>query len=220
MAFQKTRVCWSSQMSLRWPVHSLLALSPGDAPEGWPPASQPSRAASVLFPSTDSQEEEEEEEGSLPVCRGAVLPCCPPRALVPASVQVHGEGRGSTCRELFLPFTICYVTKMAFQPQEKWILLHSGCPTVNHCVGAMQAAVWSMLVASSNSRGREWTAGLFPSDALAGMPCATVPPTGGRATGAHGLLPSPSAGSTQLIALQCQAAARGSTVSFLTRNLF
>lgn len=107
------------------------------------------------------------------MCQGAILSCCPPRALVPASVQVCGEGRGSTCRELFLPFTICYVTKMAFQPQGRWILVHSGCPTVNHCVGAMQAAVWSMLVASSNSTGREWTAGLFPSDVLAGMPRAT-----------------------------------------------
>lgn len=112
-------------------------------------------------------------EGSLPVCQGAVLPCCPPRALVPASVQVCGEGCGSTCRELFLPFTICYVTKMAFQLQGREILVHSGCSTVNHRVGAMQAAVWSMLVASSNSTGREWTAGLFPSDALAGMPRAT-----------------------------------------------
>ena len=114
---------------------------------------------------------------SLPVCHApcqcAVFPHCPPCPLVPASMQVCREEHGSTCRELFLPFTICNVTKMAFQPQGRQILVQSGCPAVNHCVRAMQAVVWSMLVASSNSTGREWTAGLFPSDALPRMLRAT-----------------------------------------------
>ena len=66
-------------------------------------------------------------------CQRTVLPHCPPCPLVPASMQVCGEEHGSTCRELFLPFTVCYVTKTAFQPQGRQILVQSGCPAVNHC---------------------------------------------------------------------------------------
>lgn len=58
----------------------------------------------------------------------------------------------------------------------RWIWAPWGCPAVNHCVKAMQAALmWSVLGVSSNRTGGEWTGqrGFFPQ-----MHCSGCHPWG------------------------------------------
>lgn len=107
----------------------FACTTPWGCSRGMAPRSQPWGASCVLFTWTDSQEEEALCQCAIPLCQRAF----PLHALVPASVQMCGEGHGNACRELCLPFTICYVTKMAFQPHGRWISVHLGCPAVNRC---------------------------------------------------------------------------------------
>lgn len=98
-----------------------------------------------------------------PLCQRDILPCCALCTHDMASLEVGRKGHGSIPRELFLPFTIVKWLKLLSSC--RWIWVPSGCPAVNHCVRAMQAALmWSVLGVSSNSTGGEWTGqrGFFP----------------------------------------------------------
>lgn len=185
------------------------ALSLGDAPEGWLPASRPWQAPCEVFTWSDSPEEEVGLcQCAVPLCQCDILPHCALCTRVPASLEVGRKGHGSVPREFFLPFTVVKWLKLLSSC--RWIWVPWGCPALNHCIRAMQAALmWSVLGVSSNSTAGEWTGqrGFFPWDVTHGEKY-------------HTCLPFPSAGSTQLIALPSQAAARGSAVSFLTRKLF
>lgn len=109
-------------------------------------------------------------DGFLGCCSLELADASVPCTLVPVPVPVCGEGQESIFRELFFTFTICYVTKMAFQPQGRRIWVHLICPTVNHCVSVAETAE---LAVSSEQQGWEQGAGLFSSK-LAGMQAAGV----------------------------------------------
>lgn len=162
-------------------------------------------------------------DGFLGCCSLELADASVPCTLVPVPVPVCGEGQESIFRELFFTFTICYVTKMAFQPQGRRIWVRSILPnskSLCQCGWDCRAGCFIRTAGLGAGSGAfllqiGWDAGSGSAVGTRLVPlcCCSIPKP----------LQLPSRQPQALLGLEClwcQAEAGGSAVSSLTRELF